>query len=198
MNDTVVNLNERRVKLKGAGTVAATGFYTFFNVLMSVVSWFEKKSRVSALISFSFASLNITAFALGHSSVLVLCITLMLGIPVFLISFFQWLSVRGLLELSEHKTQFQEMYAAYTESLDERIDVEETSSFFTKARLFFSFAQFAAKASYEAANVAFEMKGYVLSLIKLFNPVQLFLFGITIVGLWLQVVVAVCAAISFL
>jgi hypothetical protein len=194
MSITSAAVNQDKPTRERVVKPVAEGFFGFFNILMIMVMWFEKKSRISALVSASFATLNILAYAFDFSSIVVLVLSLSIGLPVLLISAIQWWSANSVLELSDYKDDLSNLYSSFMEQREEKSVIDQKMSFFQKVKFFLSFALF----SHSTVDVALGLKGNLLALIKLFNPLQLMFFFITIIGLWLQVCIAIGAALSFL
>jgi hypothetical protein len=171
---------------------------TVFSSIMSFVGWFVRRSRFTFIISFSLIVMNLSSFLLGVSNLPTAIVLTIIGFPACLISLLQWLSARGLLELSEHYEQFQELYAAYLASSGKPIELKTKSSLVGKANAIVPFAKFVIMTSPESIGAASEIKGYILSLFRLFNPAQMFLFAFANIGLWAHVIFSCFAAIYFL
>jgi hypothetical protein len=169
-------------------------FLAFFDSLMSMVSWFNSKSRAASLFSFAFSVLNVIGYSYGLLSTVFLIMSLLVSLPVLFISLLQWWSSSSVLELSEYKSEMVELYSEFTNRNNKENTFKPTASFAKKTNTFFRFAMFARS----TADIAFGLKGTLFALVRLFNPIQLMLFFSSMLGFTIQLLMSVVAVITIL
>lgn len=158
------------------------GFSRYLKSIAGVFDFFEKLLLKSLVISGSSIFLSV-ALLLCMGSVGVLpFIIIAISTPVLIISAIQMFLLKSAKKISELKDETYQAYKNYAG--DEPLEINSKKAVLANAYFILRFAAFAVSSK----DTALEIKDAFLDVVKLFSPVSLFLFLLTFVVMWIQVV----------